>query len=141
MTVKSAENYGAGGAAEDENRKPAAPQALQQRKMKNLRRRTGEKSEVVALQAQQIKKTVVPVSVNRKMWRRAVVGPATDPADQAVVNPFSLQTLALAILVQEGPQQEKLHHRRHDYTQKGRQQKRRRRRRRSCSKHHIFSGI
>ena len=144
MTGKSAKICGAGGAAEEKNRKPAAPQALQQRKMKNLRRRrrrVGENSEVVALQAQQIKKTVVSVSVNRKMWRRADVGPATDPADQAVVNPFSLQTLALAILVQEGPQQEKLHHRRHDYTQKGRQQKRRRRRRRSCSKYHIFSGI
>ena len=106
MTGKSAKICGAGGAAEEKNRKPAAPQALQQRKMKNLRRRrrrVGEKSEVVALQAQQIKKkTVVPVFVNRKMWRRADVGPATDPADQAVLNPFSLRTLALAILVQEG---------------------------------------
>ena len=144
MTGKSAKIYGAGGATEEKNRKPAAPQALQQRKMTNLRRRRrrlGEKSEAVALQVRQIHKSVVPVSVNRKMWRRADVGPATDPADQAVVNPFSLRTLALAILVQEGPQQEKLHHRRHDYTQKGRQQKRRRRRRRRCSKYHTFSGI
>ena len=102
MTGKSAKICGAGGAAEEENRKPAAPQALQQRKMKNLRRRrrrVGENSEVVARQAQQIKKkTVVPVFVNRKTWSRADVCPATDPADQAVVTPFSLQTLALAIL-------------------------------------------
>ena len=59
----------------------------------------GEKSELVALQAQQIQKSVVPVSVNCKLWRRAVVGPATGPTDQAVINPFSLRTLALAILV------------------------------------------